>query len=307
MRMLRSYLILSFLLLSNYVSVHSQWVRTKGPYVERGVFSFTVSGTNLFVGTDRGVYVSTDYGTSWTATGFSNSSVTSLAVTPDGTGGTNLFAGTSYDLFLSTDGGATWNSTGLGAGVSSLAALGSNLYVGVWYYGVFGRFANNGFWTKTSTGLVNGDVYALTASGPNLYAATGGGVFVSGNGGTSWTDIGAGVIPDAGSLVVSGEYLFAGRQSRGVFRSSNNGTSWTEVSSGKFSGVTSFAVSPNGTGGTNLFAGTSSGVFLSTDNGTSWSAVNAGLTNSRVRALEVLGSSLFAGTSTVVRGTKDAG
>ena len=68
----------------------SQWVQTNGPYGGY-VYSFAVSGTNLFAGTGGGVFLSTNNGTSWTAvnTGLTNSYVLSLAVS-----GTNLFAGT---------------------------------------------------------------------------------------------------------------------------------------------------------------------------------------------------------------------
>jgi hypothetical protein len=120
-----------------------------------------------------------------------------------------------------------------------------------------------------------------------------------------------------------------------VYVSTNNGTSWTAASTGLTNNyVLSLAVSPNGVGGTNLFAGTSGGVFLSTNNGTSWtaastpfsgfsqmvrvgsnlfagtygsvflstnngtswSAVNAGLMNTNVKALAVSDTNLFAGT-----------
>ena len=81
---------------------------------------------------------------------------------------------------------------------------------------------------------------------------------------------------------------------------------WVQTN-GPYGGtIYSFAVSPasDGTGGTNLFAGTwGGGVFLSTDNGTSWSAVNSGLTKYLVMALAVSpasggtgGTNLFAGT-----------
>ena len=61
--------------------------------------------------------------------------------------------------------------------------------------------------------------------------------------------------------------------------------------------VESFAVSPNGAGGMNLFAGTSGGVFLSTNSGTSWSAASTGLPSYSVYALATSGTNLFAGTS----------
>jgi len=62
--------------------------------------------------------------------------------------------------------------------------------------------------------------------------------------------------------------------------------------------ISSFAVIPNGTGGTNLFGGGSDGgVFLSTNNGASWTDVNSGLMNTSIKALAVIGTNLFAGTN----------
>ena len=55
------------------------------------------------------------------------------------------------------------------------------------------------------------------------------------------------------------------------------------------------AVSPNETGGTNLFAGTNDGVFISTDNGTNWFPVNTGLARN-VISIIISGNNLFAGT-----------
>ena len=49
--------------------------------------------------------------------------------------------------------------------------------------------------------------------------------------------------------------------------------------------------------GNNLFAGTLyGGVFLSTNNGTNWTVVNNGLTSTKILALAVCDSNLFAGT-----------
>jgi hypothetical protein len=63
-----------------------------------------------------------------------------------------------------------------------------------------------------------------------------------------------------------------------------------------------FAVSPNGAGGTNLFAVTEFGeVFLTTDNGTSWTPADLGIRSAFVLSLAVTpngagGANLFAGT-----------
>ena len=143
--------------------------------------------------------------------------------------------------------------------------------------------------------MTNTLVQALAVSGTNLFAGTyGGGVFLSTNNGTSWTEVNNGLTNTlVQALAVSGTNLFAGTYGGGVFLSTNNGTSWTEVNYGlTYTRVQALAVS-----GTNLFAGTrGGGVFLTTNNGTSWTEVNSGLTHTDVLALAISGNNLFAGT-----------
>jgi photosystem II stability/assembly factor-like uncharacterized protein len=138
-------------------------------------------------------------------------------------------------------------------------------------------------------------VPALALSGTNLFAGTGGdGVFLSTNGGVSWTAVNNGLTNHKISCIaVNGTNLLAGT-SGGVFRSTNSGTSWTAVNTG----LTSTEVHSLAVNGTNLFAGTwNGGIFLSTNNGTSWSAVNAGLIyeSKGVWCLASSGTNLFAG------------
>ncbi|MFH0988474.1 MAG: cohesin domain-containing protein [bacterium] len=155
--------------------------------------------------------------------------------------------------------------------------------------------AQSNFWQQTN-GPYGGTVKCFTVSGTSLFAGTDGGVFLSTNNGTIWTSVGLTntIVRD---LAVSGMNLFAGTWGGGVFLSTNNGTIWTAVNTGLTNtSVVSLAISSNGVGGTNLFAGTSGGVFLSSNNGSSWTAVNTGLTNTFVCDLAVSGTNLFAGT-----------
>ncbi|MBL7997538.1 MAG: T9SS type A sorting domain-containing protein [Candidatus Kapabacteria bacterium] len=272
-------------------TAHAQWTQTNGPY-GGNVRCFAVSGTNLFAGTyGFGVFLSTNNGTSWTASGLTNQFVYALTVS-----GTNLFAGTRDGVFLSTNNGTSWTAVNSGltnGDVWSLTVSGTNLFAGTWRGGVFLSTNNGTSWT--ASGLTTEAVTALTVSGTNLFAGTyGGGVFLSTNNGTSWTTVNSGFSDlYVWSLTVSGTNLFAGTDFGGVFLSTNNGTSWTAVNSG----LTNHRVYALTVSGTNLFAGTDgAGVFLSTNNGTSWTAVNNGLTNQDVPALTVSGTNLFAGT-----------
>jgi hypothetical protein len=92
------------------------------------------NGINLFAGTLKGVYLSTNNGSSWTAAGLINYSVYGLAVSD-----TNLFAlkgsGVGFNgcVYLSTDKGTTWtdvNSGLLNTTVNTLAVSEGYLFAG---------------------------------------------------------------------------------------------------------------------------------------------------------------------------------
>ena len=96
-------------------------------------------------------------------------------------------------------------------------------------------------------------------SDTNLFAGTGGGVYLSTNNGASWTPVNTGLW-NLGviALAVSGTNLFAGTDGAGVFLSTNHGANWTNVSTG----LTNCSVCSLAVSGTNLFAGTGDGVYL---------------------------------------------
>ena len=232
----------------------AQWIQTGLPTTVVSVLA--ISGTNLFAGTDEGVFRSTNNGTSWTAvnTGLPTTVVSALAISD-----TNLFAGTyGSGVFRSTNNGTSWNAVNTGltnTNVRVLAISGTNLFAGT-DGGVFLSTNNGTSWTAASTGLTNTVVWSLAVSGTNLFAGTwGGGVFLSTNGGTSWTAASTGLTNSyVRALAVSGTNLFAGTTG-GVFLSTNNGTSWTAASTG----LTNSYVRALAVSGTNLFAGTTGG------------------------------------------------
>ena len=84
---------------------------------------------------------------------------------------------------------------------------------------------------------------------------------------------------------------------------------WTAVDSGLTNlAVISFAVIPNGAGGTNLFAATDGGIFLSTNNGTNWTVIyptNNGACSFAVCSNGTGGTNLFAASNEVILSTYD--
>ncbi len=104
----------------------------------RTVYALAVHGSNLFAGTDGGVFLSTNNGVSWTAvnTRLTNTGVSALVVN-----GSNLFAGTG-GVFLSTNNGTSWTAVNTGltsTSVYSLAVSGLHLFAGTRGGGVWRR------------------------------------------------------------------------------------------------------------------------------------------------------------------------
>jgi hypothetical protein len=234
------------------------------------------SGTNLFAGTSKGVFLSTDNGTSWTYSGLSYHNVYALAAID-----TNLFAGTGYDgsggVYRSTDNGASWTAVNSGLnlhfGVHEFDAItflfdsGINLFAGTEHSGVHLSTNNGTSWTGVNSGLMSKHIYGLAGSGTNLFAGTDLGVFLSTNTGTSWSRISYGLADThVFGLGVSGTNLFAGTDD-GVFLSTNGGMSWSSLDSFAFRVDIGCALAVSDT---NVFVTSDDGIFTSTDNGTSW-------------------------------------
>lgn len=283
------------------------------------VNGIAVNGKNIFVCTDFGIFLSTDDGTSWSATSQANLGANAIVAE-----GEKLFV-VRNGVSLSTDGGISWNAVNNGlpsysvvfkiaiSGTTLFAMVyGSMMMMGGW--GIFRSTDDGAHWTAVGLGYLSVytiAAYSNSAGDTDIFAGTDGGlnngyltpgVFLSTDDGISWDSLGlVNVNVRAIAAVHNGSgdsSIFAGT-TNGIFRSTNGGLSWDTVNTGiPDTIVRALAVSPNGTGGNNLFAGTDSGVFLSTNNGDKWTSVNTGFTNTTcVMVFSVSGTYLFAGTN----------
>jgi hypothetical protein len=172
--------------------------------------SIAVSGTTLFAGTNGGVFLSTNNGTSWTAAnaGLGDQEVSAFAIN-----GPNLFAGTGGGVYRSTDSGTSWTSLGtlLGYSVRCLAVSGVILLKGT-----IGSRGGGGISLSTNSGMSwtaawgNSPVLCFAVSGTNIFAGIYG-VCVSTNSGTSWAFASTGLTDTTVyALAVSATNLYAG-------------------------------------------------------------------------------------------------
>jgi len=240
----------------------------ESPYV----MSLAVNGSNIFAGTDgKGVFLSVNNGDTWTAV---NTGLTTMRVFEVAVNGGDIFAGTDKGLFKSADNGANWSSVLTNLSIQTIAASGSNIFVGTWGQGVYISSDNGKNWTQKNTGLTNTMVLSLAIKGATIFAGTNGGkIFASSDNGANWTLMSTGLTSTVvNALIVSGANIFAGTwgmNGGGVFLSANNGASWTPVNNG-LTGKRLYSPLITDSG---IFAGTyRSGLLFSADNGKTWTS-----------------------------------
>lgn len=222
------------------------------------ISSMTTKESDIFIGTDSGVYRSSNNGDNWTSasSGFpsDNTFITSLAVC-----GPALFAGTYTGVYRSMDNGQSW-------------------------YGILYNSELSRVW---SFALCDSEIFVSLASK---------GIFLSNDNGNHWIPVNSGLQEggrDVRTLSVCGSSLFVGT-SYGLYRSDNHGALWerTKLDVPDLTNITSVVQYR-----TSLFASTEgSGVFLSMDNGANWAACNIGLHPKSITSLAIIDSTLFAGT-----------
>ncbi len=186
-----------------------------------------------------------------------------------------------------------WRSIGLGACAIILLATG-------WVFRSDLSAATLAVWTQlTNTG---GEPTIALASNPQnpprLYAGTdANGLYVSTNGGASWSNPLAEPIAAAATGPFTLTVAYAGTANGGFWRTAN-GTAWNESSDGlTASWVT--AILP--TSPITLYLGTDDGVYLSGDGSGSWMPASAGMPDN------ALVLSLAEDNGVIVAGTADVG
>jgi hypothetical protein len=278
------------------IIANAQWVQMSNGMGNGYVFSFLSVGTNIFAGTDNGIYLSTNNGSIWSHITSNIYSVKSLAVSGD-----NIFAGSNTGIHRSTNNGTNWAPIGLSGGsILSLAVFGNNIFAGTDASGIFLSSNNGNNWIQTSVNYNYQGILSFFVSENYIFAGKGGnypysqaGIFRSNDNFYSWTFFDfqfESVFSIAGSV----NNIFTGTDGIGVYISTNNGNNWVQTSLGSNYHVASLTVSGN-----YVFAGmfSNSGVYVSTNNGSNWIHKNQGFNPiPTVNALLIANNYIFAGT-----------
>ncbi len=214
--------------------------------------------------------------------GLSSSTITSIHYDPEGV---SYVGTTRQGLFEMTDPKKGWVQCGVSqASVSSVNfGLSGTLLAGT-EDGIYLPVSNTGFWKMESDGLSGGKVYSVdTLNGSSgMLAATSGGIFYSGDSGTSWLERSQWWTYDITQGYAG--TLYAGTSS-GVLVSTDGGYNWSHLANIGFPISTVYSVFARYS---QVFAGTSNnGVFLTTDGGSFWTqtGISSPLMFHSVRAL----------------------
>ena len=175
-----------------------------------GAYDFTISGSNLLVGTDFGIFFSSDNGISWI-----NSNATTQGVYCFAIDGNTVYAGSKIGLLWSIDNGITWYVRNSKHQYNSydnadLVARDGKLF------DLQGLSPDSGkTWIPTT---VPGST-SLFGYGPYLFTTSNdaqGKLYVSSNDGTIWSDI-SGDFARAMRGIVSGPNIVVGTTTTGIW------------------------------------------------------------------------------------------
>ncbi|MEI7522752.1 MAG: GEVED domain-containing protein [Mariniphaga sp.] len=262
-----------------------------------------------------GLWVTTNNGTSWTCLTDNNGvlAVSDIIIPTDfatsntiyiATGDRDHWDNNSIGVLKSTDGGASWNTTEISYLISDglmvkrlLVDPGNNqTLIAATSKGVFKTVDGGNTWNSQLTAVDFIDMEYKPGDFNTLYGSTtSGGIYVSGNGGASWTQSFTDANAFRISLAVSVNqptwvYAIAansGSGLNGIYKSTNSGASFTQVA-GSAKNLLGWAAAGNDSGGQGWYdlsiaaSPTNANTLLvggvntwrSTDGGVNWSIVN---------------------------------
>jgi photosystem II stability/assembly factor-like uncharacterized protein len=230
-------------------------------------------------------------------------------------------------LFRTTNGGSSWSQATSGINTGENGAWVAPIIVhpntsGTFYAArqrVYRSTNNGGVWSAVS-GNVNGSSsvreMAISSSDPSImYATTGSNVFLSTDGGGTWTNKTAG-LPNK---TITSVYIhpgnenialltFSGFGTNKVYKTTNMGTSWVSVHGNlPDSPVNDVLIYADDTQHPNsYFVGTDVGVFFTQDDGSTWVELQNGLPNTVIVHLDYSPSNKMLRAGTHGRGVYEA-
>jgi photosystem II stability/assembly factor-like uncharacterized protein len=180
--------------------------------------SFAFIGSNVFLATSNGIFLSRNNGGSWSLVRTDVKDVaarwTPLYSGPLAVVGGHLFAGSPNGVLRSTDLGTSWSPANFGmphTNANLLASSSAGLLV-MADSDVFFTGDEGADWQRADHGLLLEDVFVFASTGPTLFATAGTNlIFYSVNNGVDWTELSARLpYVHVFALAANANSLFAG-------------------------------------------------------------------------------------------------
>ncbi len=275
------------------------------PAQRRALAMTTLPGGRVLVGTDAGIWLSSDADTTWSLVGAPNDRIDTLATDVESTS-TRLYAGSASGngVYVSTDNGLDWTRTGA-PGNPYVTALGmiaggtqATLAAGTAGGGVSLSTDGGASWQTADSGLNAFSVSSMIDVNGSTLVGGNGGLFIRDNETGAWKRT---VTPSTfvTSVDGSGSTLFAGTQDAGLQRSFDFGATWSRTSLAP-NAIETAALSPDG----KTLIAAADYVYVSRDQGTTFERAG-GMAGNDVRSFCF--SSNFASDSTVFAATINHG
>ncbi|GJQ64508.1 MAG: hypothetical protein SCALA702_35610 [Melioribacteraceae bacterium] len=150
------------------------------------IWSLVVDGDDIYAGTERGVYKSTDNGQNWEVTALANIDVRAMAIS-----NTKIYAGTwGQGLYTSTDGGDSWSAISRELTNAAVHALAVNadgdIFAGTYTSGIYRSTNDGSSFEHLDAGYLHIWSMGIDSQG-NIFAGTyGGGMYYSNNNGDTF-------------------------------------------------------------------------------------------------------------------------
>lgn len=218
------------------------------------VNSLAATTGNILIGTDRGLYYSSDLGLSWHATNITGTGFDIVGIAANGSVACAASESViqSNKIYRSVDDGVTWSVVfeNFVTDFASMASNGVNHFYAGTLNGTNLLSNNNGLsWQNFGPGIpASNGGYTIASAGNNVFTGNNGGLYFSNNGGASFTEQNTGFDPAPGrsvqGLAMDQNYIYAGLAENSVWRRSlaDFGISSTVA---KNTGTIDFSVVPN--------------------------------------------------------------
>jgi len=244
--------------------------------------AFAHYGLKLYAARGSAIAKTSDSGKNWEYIDPNKGYITSMAVNSS-----FILIGTFKGLYMSRDDGSSWSHAGavfINQHVNDVALSGDKCWVGT-ATGIFYSTDEGKIWLTANSGLPNISVKSILINNSMVFIGSNAGAFFSSVNTIHWSEINAGLYFSVYSLVNSGNQLIIG-SNRGIYTSKDDGLSWDITASD----VHAYCLAKSDK---YLFLGNSAGVFVSKDNGVSWNICRVGL----ITCLTAKDSTLYAGST----------